>query len=211
MSDEQFIQIVKECKTMLFASKKVKMSYSSFKRKAIKLKCYNPNQGGKNTLRGTKISLKDILDGKHPQYQAYKLKIRLIEAGILEDKCIECGWNKKPLGSKYTSCELDHINGNSNDHRLDNIRILCPNCHSLTETYRFRRGKINSEKTTNKKEKLNLETIDIEKRKAYIDSIDVMKFGWVEKVSKEWNISHTSVRRWIKKYYPELKFYERKS
>ena len=42
-----------------------------------------------------------------------------------------------------TPCELDHINGDPTDHRLENLRLICPNCHSLTPTYRFRRGKTN--------------------------------------------------------------------
>jgi hypothetical protein len=67
----------------------------------------------------------------------------LIKENIFEDKCSICEWSKKAKGVEYTSCELDHINGNSCDPRLENLRILCPNCHSLTETYRFRRGKTN--------------------------------------------------------------------
>lgn len=49
-------------------------------------------------------------------------------------KCSECGisneWNNKSL-----SLHLDHIDGNSDNDSLDNLRLLCPNCHSQTETY----------------------------------------------------------------------------
>lgn len=146
MENEEFIKIVNECGTMAYAAKMVGMHYTTFVRKAKKLGCYNPNQGGKGTKKpnsGNIVSLVEILEGKHPQYQTYKLKIRLINEGILEDKCSKCGWDKKPEGVNYTPCELDHINGNPTDHRLDNLCILCPNCHSLTKTYRFRRGKTN--------------------------------------------------------------------
>ena len=130
---------------MAYAAKQLGMSYTSFVRKAKKLGCYSPNQGGKGISKrnGNEIPLAEILEGKHPSYQSYKLKVRLVKEGILEDKCSECGWNKKPKNSLYSTCELDHINGDSCDHRLENLRILCPNCHSLTETYRFRRGKTN--------------------------------------------------------------------
>jgi 5-methylcytosine-specific restriction endonuclease McrA len=61
------------------------------------------------------------------------LKRRLIEAGLLEAKCNRCGidaWRGKPL-----SVQIDHVNGLRNDNRLENLRMLCPNCHSLTPTY----------------------------------------------------------------------------
>lgn len=53
---------------------------------------------------------------------------------LLEEKCDECGlkneWQKKTL-----VLHLDHINGDKQDHRLENLRFLCPNCHSQTSTY----------------------------------------------------------------------------
>jgi hypothetical protein len=142
MEDEKFIEIVKECKTMHYASRRVGMAYSTFIRKAKELKCYNPNPGGKGTSKpsSTSISLNEILEGKHPQYQTYKLKLRLLSNGLVKDECDECGWNLKPKGAKFSPCELDHIDGDSTNHKLKNLRMLCPNCHSLTKTYRFRRG-----------------------------------------------------------------------
>jgi 5-methylcytosine-specific restriction endonuclease McrA len=62
------------------------------------------------------------------------LKIRLYNEGLKTKQCEECGiveWN----GSEI-SFELDHINGVNNDNRIENLRILCPNCHSQTKTFR---------------------------------------------------------------------------
>jgi len=67
-------------------------------------------------------------------FQSYKLKKRLFEEGLKERKCEKCSsteWLGKPM-----PLELDHINGDSTDNRIENLRILCPNCHALTETYR---------------------------------------------------------------------------
>lgn len=61
------------------------------------------------------------------------IKRRLLDAGILKNACDECGiseWRGKPL-----SVQIDHKNGKPNDHRIENLRMLCPNCHSQTETF----------------------------------------------------------------------------
>ena len=49
--------------------------------------------------------------------------------------CVECG-NGESYNNKPLTLELDHINSNSTDNRLENLRWLCPNCHSQTPTYR---------------------------------------------------------------------------
>lgn len=62
-----------------------------------------------------------------------KLKNKLIKEGLKENKCEICGiseWNGKPI-----ICQLHHINGDNTDNRLENLQILCPNCHSQTENY----------------------------------------------------------------------------
>jgi len=145
-SDEEFVEITNNCLTMAGAAKKLGMAYTSFIRRAKKLGCYNPNPSGKGLKKAkykTKYPLDEILAGKHPEYNTYKLHLRLLKEGYFEDKCSICGWDKKPEGMNHTPCELDHINGIPTDHRLENLRLICPNCHSLTKTYRFRRGKTN--------------------------------------------------------------------
>lgn len=63
------------------------------------------------------------------------LKKRLFREGLLNPKCEECGWAKKSADGRCP-VELDHINGDRFDNRLCNLRILCPNCHSLKPTHR---------------------------------------------------------------------------
>lgn len=64
-----------------------------------------------------------------------KTSLRRLAKKHIEYKCAFCNnsgvWNERPL-----VLDLDHINGNNKDHRLENLRFLCPNCHSQTPTYK---------------------------------------------------------------------------
>lgn len=67
-------------------------------------------------------------------YPRGHLKDRILKENLIEYVCAECGmlpeWNNKAL-----VLHLDHTNGDGFDHRIENLRFLCPNCHAQTETY----------------------------------------------------------------------------
>lgn len=70
------------------------------------------------------------------RFQSNRLKERLIREGLKRRRCEVCQrerWNGSPI-----PLELDHVNGRRADNRLKNLRILCPNCHAQTNTYRGR-------------------------------------------------------------------------
>lgn len=89
----------------------------------------------KNQIRNIKttIPLNQILVEDSSYLGISQLKKRLIKEGLLTYKCYECGLTK--WRNKNISLQLDHINGIHDDHRIENLRLLCPNCHSQTETF----------------------------------------------------------------------------
>lgn len=80
------------------------------------------------------IPLEDILSGKYKkEYQGWRLKNKLIKAGYKTWKCECCGnteWLNNPI-----PLNLHHKDGNHTNNQLDNLELLCPNCHSLTDTF----------------------------------------------------------------------------
>ncbi len=73
--------------------------------------------------------------------QSYKLKIKLFATGLKAPECELCGWCEKSIDGRIP-LELDHINGERQDNRLENLRVLCPNCHSLQPTHRGKNKKV---------------------------------------------------------------------
>lgn len=80
----------------------------------------------------TRVTINDLC--KNSTRATGRIKDFIIRENLLEYKCGCCGnegtWLDKPL-----TLQLDHINGINNDHRLENLRFLCPNCHTQTNTW----------------------------------------------------------------------------
>jgi hypothetical protein len=87
--------------------------------------------------RPKRMTIEDLfITGK--KRERHWLKVRLLEIGLKENRCEICGtdeWGGKPL-----TLQLHHINGDGYDNRLENLELLCPNCHSQTDTYGGRNG-----------------------------------------------------------------------
>ena len=116
------------------ASRWLNVSYNTYKKWA---KYYNLfdghlNQSGKGVKKvhvNYKISLKEILDGKHPDYPSRILKKRLISEGLMIEECGICGWNEERIIDKKICLHLDYNDGNKENKNYDNLKLLCPNCY----------------------------------------------------------------------------------
>lgn len=139
VSDEEFVKIVQsaknysDCLRSLGLTTRGGSSTDVLKRRINELKCDISHFCYDGPAATTKYNLDEILVENSTYANISCLKNRLVKEGRLEYKCAECGiveWNGLPL-----SLHLDHINGINNDHRIENLRFLCPNCHSQTDTY----------------------------------------------------------------------------
>jgi transposase-like protein len=95
-------------------------------------------QRGAIVARPREMPIEKLLVSDRPQTSRTHLKARLIGAGLKENRCERCGiseWQGDPL-----SMALHHVNGDGMDNRLENIALLCPNCHAQTPNYGGRNG-----------------------------------------------------------------------
>lgn len=86
------------------------------------------------------INLDDIFSNKVKFNNSSNLKEKLYKVGLKERKCEECGQDENWRGKKM-SLILDHINGNNKDNRLENLRILCPYCDAISDTFKGKNRK----------------------------------------------------------------------
>lgn len=152
LSDEQFVELLKKSSTISevlfklgYTVKGNSWGYSQIKRRMTDLNLDYSIFKGKQCVMKNKITkvvkAEDILK-ENCKHQRTVLRRYIIKNNLIPYKCAICGcteWQGRTL-----SLELDHINGINNDNRLENLRFLCPNCHSQTSTYGSRNQQLNS-------------------------------------------------------------------
>lgn len=129
--------------------------------------------------------------------KSFQTKKRLKKYKVYQ--CEECNivgeWNNKPL-----VLQLDHINGNPRDNRIENLRFLCPNCHTQTPTYAGKSSRVkksNKNPEWRKEPRLNNRKV-IWPTKEELEKL--LKTHSYVKIGNMYGVSDNAVRKWAKKY-----------
>lgn len=128
--DEMIRKVILESKSILEAEKSLPYTRISI------TKYIKNNDISINHFRGAsgRIASPETIFKKYDKRCGVTIKKYALYYNILENKCYECGltdtWNNKPL-----TLQLHHINGDSSDNNVDNITLLCPNCHTQTHNF----------------------------------------------------------------------------
>ena len=154
--------------------------------------------------RKSEISIDSVLV-ENSNYNRSSLKKRLYESSLKTPICEMCGQDENWYGKKI-SLILDHINGVHNDNRIENLRIVCPNCNATLETHCARNCKSKTKSIKVKsiflseKRKTSLES----RRKSQRPPLDILQNEIDENgysaTGRKYGVSDTAIRKWIKFY-----------
>jgi 5-methylcytosine-specific restriction endonuclease McrA len=132
-------QACNACSNMSVASKQLGLSFTTFKRYAQQLGVYvpSPNKGRKNHCRLTadEILVENRCNDQMKEHVS-RLQRALNEKGV-KYECVLCFNSGLWCGQELT-LQIDHVDGNVHNNRLENLRYLCPNCHSQQQTSCFK-------------------------------------------------------------------------
>ena len=113
------------------------VSYNTYKKWAKYYKLFEQhlNQKGVGIKKGWasyKVPVHDIISGKRnpPQRWSHTVfKKRLVEDGYFQDECSSCGYNEGNIKTGDVCLNVDFVDGNHKNYKIDNLRLLCPNCY----------------------------------------------------------------------------------
>ena len=187
-------------------------NYETLRRKIKELDLDISHFLGKSWSRNKvlkKVPIEEYLSNSR-SINSWRLKNKLIEERVKENKCEICGiseWNGKDI-----SFQLHHKNGNSKDNSLENLQILCPNCHSQTDNYagksnRRDNKKISKNRLLTKEERSLVNSHpNIKCRRVVRPPYEIFKAEFsrlnnnFSAMARKYGVSDNAIRKWIKSY-----------
>lgn len=135
------------------------------------------------------------------------LKRRLIEENLIKNECCICGQNENWKG--VISLILDHINGIHNDNRLENLRIVCPNCNAGLDTFAGKNNKkinldkickcgnskIKKSKTCNACRGIKSRKTERPDKEQLLKEVEELGYS---AIGRKYGVSDNAIRKWIK-------------
>ena len=138
ISKDQLKWAKENSKSAAGAARLLKVSYNTFVKYA---KRFDMLEGFKNqagvgiakhyNLHSGRYNLDDILLGKYPSYDTYKLQQRIVRSAYLPEECDICNFSEQRITDKKVPLKIDFVDGNTTNHLKENIRLLCYNCWFL--------------------------------------------------------------------------------
>jgi Zn finger protein HypA/HybF involved in hydrogenase expression len=138
-----------KCKSDILKYLGVSLGTTHYQKLDLLLKKYNIDTSNfeYDYKRGHKFTEKyddELVFTKNSPLSNKNIKRRIIKNSLLDYECVECGITDSWNGKKIT-LQLDHIDGDNNNNKLENLRFLCPNCHSQTETHSVKKSDVFTE------------------------------------------------------------------
>lgn len=217
MEEKQLLQqLVEECNSFseILRKQGKAISGASVKLLKQKLDVYEiPYNFISESIRNKEAKPLEEIMVENSSYKSQDLKKRLIKAGMKKDVCEICGqgniWNGKSL-----VLQLDHINGNHYDNRLENLRIVCPNCHSQTDTFANKKNKkvnycadcgkeINSRSTRCQScaaKYSNTYKVNKDDRPSKDELLSLILSKTFVEIGKMYGVTDNTIRKWCKGY-----------
>lgn len=221
IDEETAKSLVKECFTIADFCRKVGWvprgdNYKTFHKYVKEYNLDISHFTGKRTNLNNRLqkfrelSVKDYINNNTIVRGSTLIK-KLVNEGIKEYRC-ECCGNAEWIGNEIP-LELHHINGNNTDNRVENLKLLCPNCHALTDNYRGKKNKkqhftcSKCGREITKYSKSGLCNACVNQKNGKIKSLtkdEIIKLFKKHKsfcgVARELKCTDNTVRKWCKKY-----------